>query len=203
MALSAKILPIVSFVVINAVFVVACTTPLAPSRGAPIENRTQTPNADTVESNAEAEAPISPVAPQDKTVTVTPLASPDFSRIETLDAPGPESIAADDAHSDASAVLLAQANNALAAGDLRTSESITNRALRISPREPSLWLQLARIRMKQGDFDAALSTGERAVALSGEDKQLKDRSLRIVAAAHRQLGDEAAAVAVLKRLARP
>ncbi len=69
--------------------------------------------------------------------------------------------------------LLASVQAAVAAGDFERGAAISERALRISPRDAQLWYQLALIRFRQNRFDEAANTAKRALALAGGDSELQ------------------------------
>ena len=48
------------------------------------------------------------------------------------------------------------------------------RAIRISPRDPKLYLQLAKVRLQQGQNSQAQQICKKAVALSGNDPEIQD-----------------------------
>lgn len=69
--------------------------------------------------------------------------------------------------------LLASVQAAVAAGDLERGAAISERALRISPRDAQLWYQLALIRYRQNRPDEAANTARRALSLAGADNELQ------------------------------
>jgi tetratricopeptide (TPR) repeat protein len=69
--------------------------------------------------------------------------------------------------------LLESVQAAVAAGDFERGAAISERALRISPRDARLWYQLAVIRYRQSRFDEAANTARRALALAAGDSELQ------------------------------
>lgn len=69
--------------------------------------------------------------------------------------------------------LLESVQAAVAAGDFERGAAISERALRISPRDARLWYQLAVIRYRQNRFDEAANTARRALAMAGGDSELQ------------------------------
>src|SRR5258708_29687013 len=67
-----------------------------------------------------------------------------------------------------------------AAGRLVNAAASLERALRIEPRNPRLWQELARVRLKQGDYAQVESTAARPNCLGGRDKRLPAESWRPV-----------------------
>lgn len=86
--------------------------------------------------------------------------------------------------------LLNDAQAAFVQGDLVAAESVTNRGLRIAPKDPALWLQLAKIRLGQGKFLEAISLSERAQVLAANNPAVKIDALQIIATAYESRGDE-------------
>lgn len=67
------------------------------------------------------------------------------------------------------------------------------RALRIEPRNPRLWQELARVRLAQGDAEQAEGLARRANTMAGGDRQLQAAGWRLISAARAARGDSAGA----------
>jgi predicted Zn-dependent protease len=93
--------------------------------------------------------------------------------------------------SDNSAVLalVAQADTDAGAGRLVSAAATVERALRIEPRNPRLWLKLARLRLAQGQPEQAEHLAERALSWSGDDAALRAANWRLIAEARTARGD--------------
>ncbi len=76
------------------------------------------------------------------------------------------------------------------------------RALRIEPRNPRLWQELARVRLSEGDFAQAESLAARANTWSGTDNRLRAENWRIIAESRSRRGDEPGAKAAVARAQR-
>src|SRR6059036_2579398 len=76
--------------------------------------------------------------------------------------------------------LLDGARADAAAGRLANAAASLERALRIEPRNPRLWQQLARVRLQQGDFAQAESLAARSNSYAGGDSTLRAENQRIV-----------------------
>jgi cytochrome c-type biogenesis protein CcmH/NrfG len=63
---------------------------------------------------------------------------------------------------------------------LGSAAATLERALRIEPRNPRLWHELARVRLRQGDYSQAESTAARSNAWSGADSELRAANQRII-----------------------
>jgi len=69
--------------------------------------------------------------------------------------------------------LLQQAESQEEAGQLQRALSYLERAQRISPREPLVYLQLARVRLSMNDLARASQLTERGMALSAGDGEMR------------------------------
>lgn len=103
--------------------------------------------------------------------------------------------------SDNAAVLglAAEARADLAAGRYANAAAGLERALRIEPRNPRLWQELAALRLAQGDAAQAESLATRALSYAGGDHRLRAANWRLIAAARHARGDQAGAAAAEAR----
>lgn len=88
--------------------------------------------------------------------------------------------------STASQALLTQSRGHQAAGRYEQAAASIERALRIEPRQPVLWLELGNIRLKEGDFAQAESMGRKALSLATGDATLTARAEQLIATAKRR-----------------
>jgi tetratricopeptide (TPR) repeat protein len=95
------------------------------------------------------------------------------------------------------ASLIERANTDAKAGRLANAAASIERALRIEPRNPRLWHELARIRVQQGDYLQAESTAARANAWAQGDAALRSANWRLIAEARQARGDRTGARAAL------
>ena len=93
--------------------------------------------------------------------------------------------------------LLDGARADAAAGRLANAAASLERALRIEPRNPRLWQELARLRLKQGDYAQAESTAARSNSWAGSDNALRAENWRLIAHAREARGDAEGARAAL------
>ena len=105
----------------------------------------------------------------------------------TVDTPAPVSEpeappAATQAPSENIAVagLMDTARADVAANRLGSAAATLERALRIEPRNPRLWHELARVRLRQGDYAQAESTAARSNTWAGADGELRAANQRII-----------------------
>ena len=81
------------------------------------------------------------------------------------------------------ASLMDSARQDAAAGRLVNAAATLERALRIEPRNPRLWSELARVRLQQGEWAQAEQTALRSNSFAGNDSELRSDNARIIAAA--------------------
>lgn len=77
----------------------------------------------------------------------------------------------------------------VAAGRLANAAAALERALRIEPRNPRLWQELARVRLKQGQYPQAESIAARSNSWAGSDNALRGENWRLIAQARDARGD--------------
>ena len=94
--------------------------------------------------------------------------------------------------------LLDGARADAAAGRLANAAASLERALRIEPRNPRLWQELARVRLKQGDYAQAESTAARSNSWAGSDSALRAENWRLIAHAREARGDAEGAKGALE-----
>jgi Tfp pilus assembly protein PilF len=106
-------------------------------------------------------------------------------------APTPEPAAKPAAPSENVAVagLIQNARNDVAAGRLSNAAASIERALRIEPRNPRLWRELALVRLKQGEYVQAESVAARSNSWAGTDNTLRAENWRLIAQAREARGD--------------
>jgi len=88
-----------------------------------------------------------------------------------------------------------------AAGNLAGAAAALERALRIEPRNPRLWHELARVRFRQGQHAQAENIAARSNSWAGDDKPLRAENWRLIAESRRARGDNEGAKAALDRAA--
>jgi Tfp pilus assembly protein PilF len=74
-------------------------------------------------------------------------------------------------------------------GDLKTSTALLERALRIEPKNPNVWYQLADVRFRQQNYKLAESLAMKSNALSLGDPALQIRNWRLISIARLKRGD--------------
>ena len=94
----------------------------------------------------------------------------------------------------ASQSLVAQARAQADAGDFAVAAGTVERALRIESDNPLLWIELARIRLAEGNAGQAESLGRKAVSLAAGDTRAEASAWQIVADSLRQSGRTAESI---------
>ena len=121
-------------------------------------------------------------------------------------APGPEQPAEPEAppaistppsENVAVASLMDNARADVAANKLGSAAATLERALRIEPRNPRLWHELARVRLRQGQFAQAESVAARSNSWAGDDRGLRAENWRLIAQSREARGDREGAKAAL------
>lgn len=93
--------------------------------------------------------------------------------------------------------LLGKARQASKKGELEAAESHLERALRIEPHNPTLWLYMAKLRLFAAKSAEAINLAKKALALSnrsGNTSKSEQRSLqsdcwRVIAHAHQKMAN--------------
>lgn len=80
----------------------------------------------------------------------------------------------------ASQALVNQAQAQRRKGDLPGANVSLERALRIEPNNPLLWIEMGRLRMDQGNFPQAESMGRKALAMSVGDDRTQSSAWQLV-----------------------
>ncbi len=126
--------------------------------------------------------PAPPVEPPSGGVPETPVPEPlPTPPVEPITPPAP----APAPSRNATSTLLQQGRQQAAAGNYPLATSTLERAVRINPRDAELWLELGRVKLKQGDRAQAENMGRRALSLAGGNAELRSRCEALIAAARR------------------
>jgi Tfp pilus assembly protein PilF len=76
--------------------------------------------------------------------------------------------------------LMDSARSDASAGRLGSAAATLERALRIEPRNPRLWHELAKVRLRQADFSQAESLAARSNTYAGDDRDLRAANQKII-----------------------
>jgi Flp pilus assembly protein TadD len=88
----------------------------------------------------------------------------------------------------ASSALVKQAHTQSAGGDFGSATATVERALRIEPDNPLLWIELGQVHLAEGNAPQAESMGRKAVALATGDPGAQAASWRLIGDALRARG---------------
>ena len=101
---------------------------------------------------------------------------------ETPEAPAPTEPSARPGPRENVAVagLMRNARRDSEAGRLANAAATLERALRIEPRNPRLWHELARVRLKQGQYSQAATLAARSNSWAAGDPELRAANERII-----------------------
>lgn len=83
--------------------------------------------------------------------------------------------------------LLDNAGRQEKSGKLESAAAILERAVRVDPRNPLVWHRLARVRLAQGQWQAAANMAARSNSLAAGDTDLQRRNAAIIAEARRHM----------------
>jgi predicted Zn-dependent protease len=78
-----------------------------------------------------------------------------------------------------------QARTLLSHGDLDGASSTLDRALRIEPNNPLVWIEIGRLRLAENDAHQAEGCGRKALALASGDRAAQAQAGRVLADALR------------------
>ncbi len=117
-------------------------------------------------------------------------------------APEPQQNTPAPAASPAVVALLQDSQRQNDAGQPARAAALLERALRIEPRNATLWQRLADVRLRQGRAAQAESLALKSNSLAGTDTPLQARNWQIIAQARRDQGDVAGARRAQQRAAK-
>ena len=98
--------------------------------------------------------------------------------------------------SPATSSLVSQARALISRGDLDGASSTLDRALRIEPNNPLVWIELGRLRLAESDAHQAEGCGRKALALASGDRGTQAQAGRLLADALRAQGRNPEAIEV-------
>ena len=94
--------------------------------------------------------------------------------------------------------LLDQAQLHTEAGQREAAGASLERALRIEPRNPWLWHELAQLRLTQGQYAQAVSLARKSISFAVQDRRLQALNWRLIGNARVAQGDTSAAEQAFK-----
>jgi Tfp pilus assembly protein PilF len=184
----------------NVVFVCVCVAGLAvagcstspfkkgmPSTSAP--STTTTPAKPGAGPEVPAPGPSTPAAGSQPSIEVPPPAPLPRERPRTAPA----------TLSPASKALVSQAQTQRKRGDFPGATVSLERALRIEPNNPLLWIELGRLRMDQTNFAQAESMGRKALSMSVGDDGTQSLAWALISDSFKARGQNPQAQEALER----
>jgi predicted Zn-dependent protease len=84
------------------------------------------------------------------------------------------------------------------AGKREAAGALLERALRIEPRNPWLWLQLAQVRLAQGQYAQAITLARKSNSFGGRQPRLQAENWQVIGQARVAQGDTAGAEQAFK-----
>lgn len=131
--------------------------------------------------------------------TPVPVPGPGSGPVITQPVPTPESVpesqplpdpvVREPSLSSASRALVAQAQTQLAAKNFAVAASSVERALRIEPDNPLLWIELGRVRQAEGNYVQAENMARKAVSMSISAPRTQSAAWRLIADSYRARGN--------------
>jgi predicted Zn-dependent protease len=101
--------------------------------------------------------------------------------------------------SPASSALVTQSQSQRKKGDLPGAATSLDRALRIEPSNPLLWIEMGRLRMDQRNFAQAEAMGRKALSMSVGDARTQASAWQLIADSLRARGKNPQAQEALDR----
>jgi len=95
--------------------------------------------------------------------------------------------------------LAKDARSNISAGQLNTAAANLERALRIEPRNPTLWHELARVNLHQGNAAQAAQFAGKSNSFVADNASLRAANWRLIGQALTQTGDQAGADAAFAK----
>lgn len=95
--------------------------------------------------------------------------------------------------------LLDRAQLDSTSGNRESAGASLERALRIEPRNPWLWHELAQLRLTQGQYAQAITLASKSRSFAGQDKHLQALNWKLIGNARVALGDPTAAEQAFKQ----
>jgi len=132
-----------------------------------------------------ASSPSQPGAPQPAPGTAQPQPQPQPG---VPSAPSPTQPQKQFRLGSASAALVKQAHAQTGKGDFGGAAATVERALRIEPQNPLLWIELGQVHLAEGNAPTAEQMGRKAVALAIGDPNAQSASWRLIGDALRARG---------------
>jgi tetratricopeptide (TPR) repeat protein len=150
------------------------------------------PVATPAEEVRQSTPPQAEVPPVEATQLTPPVTLPENIPLE----PAPKAAAS---NNRAVIALLSRAKVDSLAGQNESAGASLERALRIEPRNPWLWHELAQLRQAQGKYSQAISLAQKSSSFAGNDRRLLAQNWRVIGNARVAQGNPVEAELAFKR----
>jgi hypothetical protein len=140
-----------------------------------------------------APTPVQPIPPSVQTQPGTPPAP--IAPAEPLPAP----VVREHKLSPATQALVSQAQKQTANGNYPVAAASLERALRIEPSNPQLWVELGKVRKAEGNFPQAENMARKALTMASGDNKSQSAAWQLIADSYRARGKNQEAVEAQKR----
>jgi len=137
--------------------------------------------------------------PQGNAPVIPPQPAPAAPPAPAPVAPRPQAPPRENQLSPATRSLVTQAHTLLAHGDIDGASATLDRALRIEPSNPLLWIELGRVRLVDGNAHQAEVCAHKALALASGDPATQGQAGRVLIDALRAQGRNQEAAQVESR----
>jgi len=94
--------------------------------------------------------------------------------------------------------LLDRAQTDSDSGQREAAGASLERALRIEPRNPWLWLELAQVRLAQGQYEQAITLAAKSNSFAGHQSRVQAANWQVIGKARDAQGDSAGAEKAFK-----
>ena len=138
-------------------------------------------------------------APVPETAAAGPEAAPEAEALPPAPPPRERPKAPAAKLTPASQTLVNQAQAQRKKGDLPGATVSLDRALRIEPNNPLLWIEMGRLRMDQRNFPQAENMGRKALSMSVGDDRTQAMAWQLIADSYRARGKNAQAQEALEK----
>jgi len=143
-----------------------------------------------------AEAKPTPVPPNAPPVQIQPGTPP----VQVAPAePLPPPVVREHKLSPASQALVSQAQKQTAGGNYPVAAASIERALRIEPNNPQLWVELGKVRKAEGNYPQAENMARKALTMASGDGKSQSAAWQLIADSYRARGKNQEAVEAQKR----
>jgi tetratricopeptide (TPR) repeat protein len=128
--------------------------------------------------------PLPPVQPEPAPVEIKPAPAP--APVEP--AAPPPAPAREPTLNPASKALIARSQSQVAAKNFSAAAGSLERALRIEPENPLLWIELGKVRQAEGNFVQAENMGRKAVTMASAAPKARSAAWLLISESYRSRG---------------